>query len=218
MPMTMNVVKCPQCGANLSIEEGRENVFCSYCGAQILLTNENEHTYRKIDEAELKRAETDRMVRMKELEMAEKEDEKSQERRKGTYLFALILAGIGFILLLLHVPIGSVVILMAVFVATMRHLENKEPGQKKHILPSDAVRITDSMCCCENTNYNGAEALFRAAGFENVTLVPLRDLSALSGKKDGRVVSVAINGSEDFKEDEVYSKTDKVLITYHSMR
>lgn len=39
-------VKCPDCGAVLPIEEGRNQVFCSYCGSQIVMTNENEYIYR----------------------------------------------------------------------------------------------------------------------------------------------------------------------------
>ena len=71
MALKMNSVKCPECGANLQIEEGRTQVFCSYCGTKIIITNENEHIYRHIDEADIRKAETDRMVRMRRLNMEE---------------------------------------------------------------------------------------------------------------------------------------------------
>ena len=27
-------IKCPECGATLDIEEGRKQIFCSYCGTK----------------------------------------------------------------------------------------------------------------------------------------------------------------------------------------
>ena len=43
-------LKCPSCNAALTLEEGREQIFCQYCGAKVVLHNENEHIYRHIDE------------------------------------------------------------------------------------------------------------------------------------------------------------------------
>ena len=71
MAISLKSIKCPECGASLQIEEGRTQVFCSYCGTKVIVTNENEHIYRHIDEAEVKQAETDRIVRMRELELEE---------------------------------------------------------------------------------------------------------------------------------------------------
>ena len=44
-------VKCPDCGQTLSIEENRTQAFCTYCGAKVLISNENEYVFRKVDEA-----------------------------------------------------------------------------------------------------------------------------------------------------------------------
>lgn len=30
-------LKCPECGADISIEEGHKQCFCQYCGAKIIL-------------------------------------------------------------------------------------------------------------------------------------------------------------------------------------
>lgn len=65
-------VKCPDCGQTLSIEENRTQAFCTYCGAKVLISNENEYIFRQIDEADVKKAETERIIRMRELEIAEK--------------------------------------------------------------------------------------------------------------------------------------------------
>lgn len=97
MAIKFTSVKCPECGANLPIEEGRERMFCTYCGTQIIITNENEHTYRHVDEAEVKRAETERLVHLKELELEEKENERSRRGRNTAFTIAGILAIIGTI-------------------------------------------------------------------------------------------------------------------------
>ena len=55
-------VKCPDCGKTLSIEENRTQAFCSYCGAKVLLNNENEYIFRQVDEAKIKKAETERLT------------------------------------------------------------------------------------------------------------------------------------------------------------
>lgn len=62
-------VTCPNCGANLSIDDDRDIFFCEYCGTKI--RKESDHAYTKveqeiryIDEARLKEAE----LKIKELE------------------------------------------------------------------------------------------------------------------------------------------------------
>ena len=89
-------LKCPECSASLSVEEGRDQLFCQYCGAKIVLQNENERIYRRIDEADVKRSETERLIRLKELEMeaAKQEDEKASKRLKVKISLALVVAGI----------------------------------------------------------------------------------------------------------------------------
>ena len=89
-------LKCPECSASLSVEEGRDQLFCQYCGAKIVLQNENERIYRRIDEADVKRSETERLIRLKELEMeaAKREDEKASKRLKVKISLALLVVGI----------------------------------------------------------------------------------------------------------------------------
>lgn len=91
-------IKCPECGATLLAKEGREHMFCSYCGARILLDNENEYIYRHIDEAGVKQAETERLIKLKQLELEAKARE---EERKLTYLkikISVILVIVGLIM------------------------------------------------------------------------------------------------------------------------
>lgn len=39
--MKLQVLKCPECHANIEMEEGRTFFFCQYCGCKIILDDEN---------------------------------------------------------------------------------------------------------------------------------------------------------------------------------
>ena len=82
--MTVNLisVKCPECGATLNIEEDRKQAFCTYCGAKVLLQNEHEYVYRHIDEAGIKKAETDQMVQLRIMELEERKRADAERTRK----------------------------------------------------------------------------------------------------------------------------------------
>lgn len=67
MPLKINVIKCPSCGAAIPIQEGTAQITCSYCGSKFTITNENEFVYRHVDEARVRQAEIERMIRLKNL-------------------------------------------------------------------------------------------------------------------------------------------------------
>lgn len=79
----MITLKCPACGANLSIEENLKQCFCRYCGAKILIDDGSTmHTYRKIDEARIREAEAREVIRLRELEAEEKKRMAEEKREK----------------------------------------------------------------------------------------------------------------------------------------
>ena len=86
-------VKCPDCGASLSIEEGRKQAFCTYCGAKVLIQNDNEHIYRTIDEAEIAKQEKERELALKEKEIRLREIEAKNEQNKRSVKIVFIVLG-----------------------------------------------------------------------------------------------------------------------------
>ena len=84
-----------------------------------------------------------------------------------------------------------------------------------NISPYDA-QITMPMLDYRGKNFNGIVALYRGAGFEKVTAIPLNDLNMLNMRKNGQVQSVTINGQEILSTEQVYPKNSEVLIMYHS--
>ena len=221
MAVKFTSVKCPECGANLPIEEGREKMFCSYCGTQIIMTNENEHTYRHVDAADVKRAETEQLVYLKELELEERENERSRKSRRTAFAIAGCLAIIGALSEII-VPenllgMGAIVVAMWIALFALISKDDKKKKVRRVISPSE-VKITENMCSCQGKNFNGVVAQFRSAGFSNVQAVPLCDLNIFTAKKNGQVESVSINGDDDFDEGDIFQKKDSVIITYHSVK
>lgn len=221
MAVKFTSVKCPACGANLPIEEGREKIFCSYCGTPIIMTDENEYTYRHIDEAEVKRAETEQLVHLKELEMEEKENERKRKGSVLAYSITGVIAVIGVIATVLFPdsPSGTEAIMVAACIAMFTFIFKDDKKKKPHrIVSSNEVQITEAMEICEDENYHAVVSLFRSAGFNNVKTIALGDLNFFTAKKNGQVVTVSINGDDDFDEGDIFQRNANVIITYHSTR
>ena len=56
MAVTMVPLVCPNCGGTSDVDESREFAFCSYCGAKIMLRDDNHYRLTYTDEAQVKRA------------------------------------------------------------------------------------------------------------------------------------------------------------------
>ncbi|MBP3870644.1 MAG: hypothetical protein J6E46_06685 [Faecalicoccus sp.] len=97
MPLKINVMNCPSCGAAIPIQEGTTQITCSYCGSKFAITNENEFVYRHVDEARVKQAEIERMKWLYELEQKEKNRKSARFKLFTLVLIALCLFLIGII-------------------------------------------------------------------------------------------------------------------------
>lgn len=217
MAISFTSINCPACSAELSVESGRAYSFCSYCGTKVLINNENEHIYRNIDEARIKEAETDRMIRLRELELEEMENARGRKGVLVAYGLALFLAMIGMLIWSHNAFAGIWCILIGVCISMFAHLSTDEKKKKRrtYVNPNE-VQITEDMIYYREKNFNSINMLFMGAGFTNVTCIPLNDLNIFTQKRNGQVESVTINGSEEFEEGDIFPKASNVLITYHS--
>ena len=214
-------VKCPDCGAALQFEEGRRTAFCSYCGAKILLHNENEYIYRNIDEAEIKQAENDRIYMMKELELEEKQ-EKHHRLLTFIWLFVTIallvigfyLAGtdpakdgdsIGWVMIGFGMLIGEFGLIFLIGGDKKRRKNRSRPGYLK--VPDQAVN-------CENLHFTAVRDSLKASGFTNIQTINLGDLRLGILKKNGSVDSVTFDG-EPVSFGEWYRREANIVISHH---
>lgn len=223
MSIELKSVKCPDCGASLPIEEGRTQIFCSYCGSKIIITNENEHIYRHVDDAEVKRAEADNQIRLKELELEEKENDRNRKSKRVAYIISLISLVVGIIFIAIdNWTLGGILVMASILIAEFtfigNHPHNKSSNRKaQRILSANEVQITDAMSDPTGDNYNAVVALYKAAGFVNIRAIPLNDLNFLKFKNNELVENVTINGDDSFESGDVFKNNDNVIITYHSM-
>ena len=213
-------VKCPDCGASLDIEEGRSQVFCTYCGAKVLINNENEYVYRHIDEAGIKHAETERIVELKRMELAEKK-RIANEKRKSTKIKLSVLLGI---LAIVTLGIGftvdgafgiSIVGEVAAFILMFMWLGDKNKDDEDDDYDGK-VKVPSGISEYEKKSYVAIEAMFKSAGFTDIKCVPLNDLTTGFIKKPDMVESITINGHTITSGGKKFSPDASVVISYHS--
>ncbi len=225
MSLSLISVKCPECGASLNIEEGRSQVFCSYCGTKIIINNENEFIYRTIDEAEIKKAETDRILKLREIELNEKKhenDEKIKSKRTKGFLIFLI---IGLFMMFFGSFMGEssgnpnssfyVVGLVGMMMAIIAGC-GLIPASDTHDDSDGKIRVPGSVIDYKKKNYKAVESILRSAGFLNIECIPLHDLTTGFLKKEGTVESITINGNNYFSFKERFSNDAAIVISYHS--
>ena len=212
-------LKCPECGAALQIESDRKTAFCSYCGAKVIVHNENEHIFRNIDEAEIKQTETDRILTMKELELEEKE---SVHRRTLTFIWIILtvlLFAAGIIMVTMDKTKdsdgpGYMVIMIGMLVGIYGMLFLSGSGEKRKRKRPGYLQIPDSLSNPGNLHYSAAAQALQAAGFRNVQCINLGDLRLGLFKRNGSVESITVDGeTPDFRN--YYSPGARVIVSYH---
>lgn len=215
---------CPQCNATLSVEEDREMLFCSYCGHKILLSDENKHTIHYIDDADIKRAETERIIQLKELEMEEKKRANKKIAVIIWLVITIVLGVLGIIGMLEYEEGLMMCLMLAMIVGIGGALglfafpaANKEKKPTK-VANEDEVQINDKLSYYREKHYETVCGLYSNAGFVNISTIPMHDLKLLEYKKNGLVKEITINGEDDFDKGDVFKKTDPVVIMYHSSK
>ncbi len=230
MSISFTSVKCPECGASLPIEEGRQQIFCSYCGTKVIINNENEYVYRHIDEANVKRAESDRIIRLKELEFQERvlEQERIEENkriRRTIIIFVAWMAATAIFLLLgpyneICYYIGGALGLVGLYAALFWVIGRDSRKQKAAETRNRAAGLlkldidTDEI---KKKSYNVLESELRLMGFTNIQSMNLHDLSVLK-VKEGRVAYVSVKGKTIESSNEWFSPDEPIIIAYHGSR
>lgn len=220
MAIKFTSVKCPECGATLPIEEGREQIFCSYCGSKIIMTNENEYIYRKVDEAEIKQAETDRIIQMKKMEIIEKKREEAARTKRIKVKWTIVLG----ILAVIFIGVGYIgtnygfIMPGLICCIIMMYMWMMNDNKDEELEFGDKIKVPSGIVGYENKNYATIEAMFKSSGFTNVKTIPLNDLTVGLLKKPGMVESITINGQSVTTGGRKFLPSAIVIISYHSHR
>lgn len=218
MAIKFTTVKCPECGADLPVEEGRKQIFCSYCGSKIIITNENEYIYRHVNVAEIKQTESEQKIRLKELELEENAENRSRKGRIVAYIIALIFVVIGAICFIVDSGLfGMYSIFIGGIIAMFTYLsgdESKKRYYEVRMRRANKIKLTDSAVSYEKKDYRIVQQAYLALGFKNINLVNLKDLRTGLLIRAGMVQEVTINGEEP-KENDWYDSDSTITIFYY---
>ena len=221
-------VKCPDCGQTLSIEENRTQAFCTYCGAKVLISNENEYVFRQIDEADIKKAETERIIRMRELEIAEKNSSLRKVLTIIWLIVTLVLLVIAVILMLspgnddmpgwaggfLFLFYACAPIIGGGGYLVFKWLPEKE--NEKIIEKQGGIRFPGELAPFSDKKYFPVEDTLRSVGFTNVTCVNLHDLNMFTALvSSDKIDKITINGKAITSGGKIYMPDVPIVITYH---
>lgn len=206
MSVKFTAIKCPECGANLDIEEGRRQMFCSYCGAKIIMSNENEYFIHHIDDTEVKKAEIERAVEMKELEALEKRRaaaEKAYKEKQKLMMLLVFFTIVSFLIGFSSHNGSGMGFLMAgmVCLLILMYMWKNDSSDERSVDAEEKIKVPSSISNYSEKNYATIESIFARAGFTNVRSVPLNDLTIGFLKKAGTVDSITINGNACFQKD-----------------
>ena len=222
--------KCPNCGADLSVEQGKNMLFCSNCGTKIVMTNENEYTDRHIDEANIKSAETEQSIPLRELEMAEKR--KNRKSKRIWLAVSLVLIIIVVIFKILEdagrMPrfsaLYTLLLICAPTIGIGAFLAFKAYPQverQKVIRLSGGVQIPKSIEPINIMNFSRVEEILRDAGFTNVACFNLHDCIEFDdpsydfAQGVGKVESITVNGVKIESGGKYYYPDADITIMYH---
>ncbi len=89
-------LKCPNCQADLEIEDTLNSCFCKYCGAKIYIADQSDATIQAKKEIQMRRDKYEH-----EKFLLEKEAEKTERNNKESWKHTKFLVGLFIFLILL---------------------------------------------------------------------------------------------------------------------
>lgn len=242
MAVNLTSVKCPDCGATLPtgpIEEGRERVFCSYCGTPVVITNENETITRHIDEAKVRQAETERMIQLEQIELEKKRlhQEMIEAERASNLQSVLTKIWIAIVIVLICVCIGLILFkgnddevpgtlaafIFMIYIAApiavgggflvFKTLPEKA-GQKR-LIAQGGIRFPKKLEPFSEQNAHYMRSVLASSGFTNIECICKHDVKWGVFIKEGRVETVSVDGREITSGGKVYLSDAPIMIIYH---
>lgn len=95
--MKMISLKCPECDAPLSIDDGLDTFYCQYCGAKIQLHEQTEAAYK----ARTRVKQMEHQERLKQMKYEKEREEREQNQKELPWLFVFSIV----VLLLMTLPL-----------------------------------------------------------------------------------------------------------------
>lgn len=225
MSITVKTIKCPECGATLQIEEDRSQLYCSYCGTPIIITNENEHIIRYVDEAEIIKAETNKMVSLNEINKEERNmfNVKILAMVWGASTGILILITILLVILSLNnkgYEIAIMIMLMitgtvGIYGGVLVFDEIPKKQEEKEKIRQGGIRFPRNLEPFQGKDIKNVEYALRSAGFYNIICINKHDLTLGLMIRHGTIESLSVNGIVGSPSGKIYMPDIPITIVYH---
>lgn len=238
----MRACKCPNCGSNLNFEDdGREYIFCQFCGTKIDLMDERTiHTEHIYDEARVKNADSIHRIvdifaspfenhRRKKAEKEAREAREAEEAARVSQenmeaFEAAFIAGLGWCIRFakthrsecLAAITGSAV-LFALFTGSSHMSAVKKAKQAESIATSHMAmgEILYPSDASSSGDYRNTYKKLRDAGFTNVTAEGAGDLFFGIFETENDIIEITVDGAPSF-EKTWYPADTPIVIKYHS--
>lgn len=224
-------IKCPHCDAPIEYDGSERYVTCEYCGSKVEVTGENEFVFHTVDEAEVQKTKTERAVRLKELDAQMAQDASDTEHQKVYRIVWFSVVGVCLIVGLFGNTDALALAFFAAiagyfgkgFVKWLRSPNTKAEEAKQKAKAEEQAKIDAgyirippdlSLKVFPTVNVVAALQMLQAAGFTDISVVNLRDLTKSDKYKKGIIDKVVIDGANAFSS-ELYSPDAKVLVQYH---
>jgi|GEM_PF-565097 len=232
---TIVKLQCPNCGANLETESGKEQCFCLYCGTKLLVHSPGTKTYRIVDEARVREAElmqnrtqpianpspVQQYADPFDVEAANQERIAQAVKTAGitAWVFTIVCAAAGLILLAVFFPLGIAALFVSLFLLIIHSniVSNAKSSEEEKIMleQNTGARIPDSYGDFSETHYATLLSALQGLGFANVICNSMHDIKIGILKKPGLIESVSVNGTRISSGGKVYPFDAVIVITYH---
>lgn len=108
--MTVTSFKCPNCGADLQVEEGRTMCFCNYCGTQIHIddgTIRVNITKRIVDEARLRELDLQEQNRIRQEANESQKEAEAKKKITNWWTAVVVCQAVFAIIFMLSISSGN---------------------------------------------------------------------------------------------------------------
>ena len=191
----MKQMICPYCSASIEADtNGRDSVFCTYCGCQISLYDDrSEYTINKNINVN-KDIAVSKTIHHRYSDDAEIIKERNKEKESKRSIVA------------------SIVCFIVAFGLLLTPYLIEEIGQKQAEREGkiSAGYYEDWI----DQDYKTVVAHLEAAGFTNIEVIDLDD-SGLAFWNDGKVETISVGGDTSFGSSDYFYPDTKVVITHH---
>lgn len=207
--MSLKETKCPNCHAQLAVQQDLPYMFCMYCGTKMYFHDEASaydrtmHSYTSAVDR-IHQLDYEKEKRGLELEQQKGANKRKQDTADIRWTFKLLL---GVLLgLTLIILVGNAMVSIKTSIAD----KNAAPGTLK--VPFSSRNLDE-----ENRPYTVTVQQLEDVGFTDIHTMEIEDFITDSSRRNGSVYAVTFGGEDSFAKGDRFHKDIKVVVYYYAI-